>query len=105
MKITAVKITPITPKNGLVALASVKLDNKLVLHSIGIYTRQDGNGYRITYPTKQALDRKSYVYHPIDKELGSDIALAVLRKADYTLTLKEVTYDRHGYTHDPKRIL
>jgi stage V sporulation protein G len=103
MKITAVTIKPITPHNGLVGFASVTLDDKLVLHSIGIYTRQDGQGYRITYPTKRALDRSSYLYHPIDKELGSEIALAVLRKADYTL--KEVNYVRHSHTHNPKGIL
>ena len=53
MEITEIQITPIKPKNGLVAFASIVLENNIHLGSIGIYTKLDGSGYRITYPTKK----------------------------------------------------
>lgn len=103
MQITEVKIHPIKPQNGLVALASITLEDKLVLHSIGVYTKKNDVGYRITYPTKRARDKDSYVYNPIDEELGSTIALAVLRKAEMVLSLKEVNDDRYDNSKDTQR--
>ena len=106
MKITAIKIHPIKPQKGLVALASITLDDKLILHSIGVYVKQNEAGYRITYPTKKAHDRESYVYNPIDEELGSEIALAVLRKAETVLSLKEVNQnDRHNNSNSAQRVV
>jgi len=52
MNITEVNITPIKPKDGLVAFASVVLDNSVYLSSIAVYARLDGNGYRVL-PTPQ----------------------------------------------------
>lgn len=82
MKITEVNIMPVKPQNGLVAFASVVLDNSLYLGSIGIYSRLDGTGYRITYPTKKLADRNLNIFHPISKDAGKQIEQAVLAKAN-----------------------
>ena len=102
MKITEVRVTPLNqPKAGLLAFASVVLDDALVLNSIGIYARKDGAGYRITYPTKASRSHDCYVYRPINEEMGTAIALAVLNKASTLLSQKEVKdYVGHSNTHN-----
>ncbi len=81
MKISEVNITPVKPQGGLVAFASLVLDDCLYLGSIGVYTRLDGTGYRLTYPTKKIGDRGLNIYHPINQMLAKDIEKAVLDKA------------------------
>ena len=80
MKITEVQIIPIKPKDGLVAFASVVLENGLYLGSIGVHTRLDGSGYRITYPTKKIGDKNINIYHPINKKTSKTIEQAVFKK-------------------------
>ena len=80
MKITEIQITPIKPKYGLVGFASLVLDNSLYLGFIGVYTRLDGTGYRLTYPTKKIGDNSINIYHPINKEAGKAIEEAVFKK-------------------------
>lgn len=80
MKITEVQITPIKPKDGLVAFASVVAENSLYLGFIGVYTRIDGSGYRITYPTKKIGEKSINIYHPINEETGKAIEEAIIAK-------------------------
>lgn len=80
MTITEVQITPIKPKDGLVAFASVVVENSLYLGFIGVYTRLDGTGYRITYPTKRIGENSLNIYHPINKETSRTIEEAVIKK-------------------------
>jgi len=75
--INEVTIIPIKPKNGLVALATCVLDNKIFLGSIGIYTRLKG-GYRLTYPNKKMGESSINLYHPISKEVGDAIEKAII---------------------------
>lgn len=81
MKITEVQLTPIKPKDGLVAFASVVIDNDVYLGSIGVHARIDGNGYRITYPKKIVSDKQIDIYHPINKLAGQIIEQAIIAKA------------------------
>lgn len=80
MKITEIQIIPIKPKDGLVAFASVVLADSLYLGSIGVYTRIDGTGYRITYPTKKIGERNINIYHPINKETSKAIEKVIITK-------------------------
>lgn len=81
-KITEVQIIPIKPINGLVGFASVLLDEKIYLGSIGIFTRLDTKGYRITYPTKKVGTKNMHIYHPINSELSKAIEIAIIKKAN-----------------------
>ena len=76
-KVSEIEITPIRAQNGLVAFASVLLDKKIRLNSIGIYTKLAG-GYRLTYPTKGSFN----IFNPITKEVSQAIENAVLGKYD-----------------------
>ncbi len=80
MKITEVQIQIIKPQDGLIAFASVIADNCLFLGSVGVYTRLNGSGYRITYPTKKVGDRDMHIFHPINKETSKAIEEAIISK-------------------------
>ena len=82
MKITETQIIPIKPRNGLVAFASVVIENSLYLGSIGVYTRIDGTGYRITYPTKKIGNRDINIFHPINSETSKTIEEAIISKTE-----------------------
>jgi len=86
MKITEVQIIPIKPRGGLVAFASVVVQNSLYLGSLGVYTRIDGTGYRITYPTKKIGGKNINIYHPINKETSKAIEEAIISEAKKILT-------------------
>lgn len=90
MKVSEVQIIPIKPHQGLVAFASLVVDGSLYLGSIGVHTRIDGNGYRITYPTKVVGERNMDIFHPISRTASADIEQAIIRK--YEEVMKE-TYD------------
>ncbi|MFA6096859.1 MAG: septation protein SpoVG family protein [Candidatus Paceibacterota bacterium] len=85
MTITEIQILPIKPNNGLMAFASVVIDNCLYLGSIGVYKRLDGNGYRITYPTKKVGDKNINIYHPINKEMSKAIEKAIIERVEKLL--------------------
>lgn len=75
--ISEVAIIPIKPKDGLVAIASCVLDNKIYMGSIGIYTKLRG-GYRLTYPNKKVGENAINLYHPVTKECGDAIERVVV---------------------------
>jgi len=81
-KITDIQITPITPKNGLIAIANVVINDGIFLGSIGIYTKLDEPGnYRITYPTKKVAGKDLNIYRPTNKETSKLIEDAIIKKA------------------------
>ena len=81
MRITEVQIIPIKPKDGLVAIASVVADDSLYLGSVGVFTKLNGSGYRITYPTKKIGGKNINIYHPINKEISKMIEEVIISKA------------------------
>jgi len=85
MKITEIQITPIKPKDGLVGFASIVLENSFYLGSIGIYTRLDGSGFRLTYPTKKIGENSINIFHPINKKTSKAIEEAVFKKLNNIL--------------------
>ena len=80
MKITEIQIIPIKANNGLVAFASLVLDDNLYLSSIGVHKKLDGDGYRITYPTKKVGDKNMNIYHPINKRTSKIIEDVIIEK-------------------------
>ena len=94
MRITKIEILPIHPKNGLMAFASIELDNLLYIGSIGVHKKLDGTGYRITYSTKKVGDQNITICHPINIKLSKEIEQAISKKTmDYleNKMLKKVT--------------
>jgi DNA-binding cell septation regulator SpoVG len=81
MKITEVTVTPIKPNNGLVAIASLVIDDSIYLGSIGVHRKLDNSGYRITYPYKKIFNKQMDIYHPIRIIIGKLIEQEVVNKA------------------------
>ena len=84
MKISEVQVVPIKPSDGLVAFASVVLDESVYLGSIGVHVRPNGT-YRITYPAKKIGSRELSVYHPINRDAGQLIEKLVIEKCEEIL--------------------
>lgn len=81
MNIKKVEIVPIKPHEGLIGFASIVIDDCLYLSSIGVHTRLDGKGFRITYPTKKVGNVNVAIFHPLEKELSREIEQAIFEKA------------------------
>lgn len=80
MKVTKVEILPIKPQNGLMAFATIELDDQLYINSIGVHRKRDGSGYRITYPNRKIGEQSITICHPMKPELSKMIENAISRK-------------------------
>ena len=96
MKISEVKICPVKPQDGLVAFASIVIDNSIYLGSIAVYTRLDGS-YRILYPTKRIGTKYLNVFHPINSECGKQLEDLIVKKCNELF--ERSNDDRHGKTN------
>ena len=92
MQVTEVDIAFVKPKDGLIAFASVVLDDKLYLSGIAIHRKLVGSGYRLTYPTRKVGATQFHLFHPIRRPVGLAIEQAILGK------LKDVV-SRHDAGH------
>src|SRR4029077_371143 len=80
MHVTEVDIAFVKPKDGMIAFASVVLDDQLYLGGIAIHSKLVGCGYRLTYPTRKVGETQFCLFHPIRKHVGRAIEQAVFEK-------------------------
>ena len=52
-QVTEIQFIPIKARNGLIVFSGCVFDDKLYVGGMGIHTRLDGSGLRITYSTKK----------------------------------------------------
>lgn len=95
--ITEVNIILIKPKNGLLGFASVVLDEKIYLGSIGIHSKLDGSGLRLTYPTKKIGDSDLNIFHPINRALSKEIEEAIFNQFKKVMTKVNDRYNNPSY--------
>ena len=81
-QITEVQFIPIKARNGRIGFSSCVFDNKLYLGGIGIHTRLDGSGLRITYPTKKVGAVNMPLYHPISQKVRLLLEEAITAKVE-----------------------
>ena len=81
-KITEIEIIPIKPRGGLIAFASFVLDEKYYVSSVAIFTKLDGSGYRLVYPSKKVGERNINIFHPIRVEVGKAIEKAITQRTN-----------------------
>ncbi len=93
MRITEVDLAFVKPKDGLIAFASVVVDDQLYLGSIAVHQKLRG-GYRLTYPTRKVGDGQFAVFHPIRRPLGIAIELAVFGKLKDVMSNQDVGHHR-----------
>jgi DNA-binding cell septation regulator SpoVG len=63
MQVTEVDIVFVKPKDGLIAFASVVLDDQLFRSGIAVHSKLVGSDYRLTYPTRKIGDRNPHGYN------------------------------------------
>src|SRR5262245_16414801 len=80
MDVTEVDVTFVKPRDGLIAFASVVLDDQLYLSGIAIHSKLVGSGYRLTYPTRKVGGAQFSVFHPIRRPIGLAIEHAIVEK-------------------------
>jgi DNA-binding cell septation regulator SpoVG len=99
--ISEISIYPIRPKDGLVAFSSCLFNGQLSLNSIAIYTKPDGNGYRLVFPAKMLPNGKQInLFYPINKDVAGLIHKAVI-EAYEKLTEKVKKGDTNGIVNKP----
>ena len=76
MKISEVQIELIKPNNGLIGFASFLIDGEMYVSSIAIHKQLNGDGYRLTYPSKGQFT----IFHPINKQTSSQIESVIFGK-------------------------
>lgn len=81
MRVSEVTITPIKPDRGLIAFASIVIDDNLYLNSLAVYTKLDGS-YRLLYPTKVVGSRSISLFYPINKIASKTIEKAVFKRCE-----------------------
>jgi DNA-binding cell septation regulator SpoVG len=94
MKITEINLVPVKPRNGLVAFASIVVDNSLYLGSIAVYSKLDGS-YRLLYPTKITGKRPINFFHPINRVTSRQIEEAIFEKCNEIFEKGIDENDRH----------
>ena len=76
MKISEVQIDFIKPRDGLIGFASFVIDENIYISSVAIHTKLNGDGYRLTYPSKGNFT----ICHPINKKASYEIEAAIFTK-------------------------
>lgn len=82
VKISEIQIIPVKPREGLIGFASFVLDEKYYVSSVAIFTRFNGSGYRLVYPTKKVGEKNINIFHPINSGAGLAIEEAVIEKVN-----------------------
>ena len=76
ISISEVNIELIKPNEGIVAFASIVINDSIYLGGIAIHKKLHTSGHRVTYPSKG----KFQIWHPINREVSIGIESAVLEK-------------------------
>ena len=84
--ITEVQFYPVKPKEGLIGFASLVLNGNLYLSSIGVFTRKDGSGYRLTYPSKKIGTKNLHIFHPIHADLYEKMHESIVAKVSAVMS-------------------
>ena len=81
LDIDEINILPVKPQNGLVAFASIVINNQIYIGNIAIYTSPTvEQGFRLVYPDKMLPNGKRInCVHPISREAGESIKQAVIK--------------------------
>lgn len=79
-RVEEVQFTPIKPREGLIGFASCLVEGRLYLGGIGVHTALNGDGLRLTYPTRKIGTVNIPLCHPVNVETGNAIKEAVTRR-------------------------
>jgi DNA-binding cell septation regulator SpoVG len=70
VQVSEIKIQLIKPQGGLIAFASLVVNDSLFLTGIGIHRKLDGTGFRLTYPNRKVGEQSFEIFHPINRAMS-----------------------------------
>jgi DNA-binding cell septation regulator SpoVG len=74
VSLSEIEITPVKPREGLLAFTSFVLNGAFYTGDIAIYSRPSGEGYRLVYPIRVLPNgAKVNIFHPIRKDVAQEI--------------------------------
>ncbi len=80
MIISNIDINLVPARSGLIAFASLVLNDAVYVSGIAIHEKLDQTGYRLTYPTRKSGGQIFNIYHPINKQASKAIEDAIFQK-------------------------
>jgi len=88
LRVSDIQIMPLTPKDGLVAIASFIINECLFVGDVAVFTSfTNPLGFRLVYPDKILRNGKRInCVYPITREAGQTISEAVIGKYKKLMT-------------------
>lgn len=82
--ISEVCFFPLRPnERGLIGIASCLFDHQLSLNSISVYTKLDGSGFRLLFPSKVLPNgREVNIFYPVNRQVAEIIEEAIAKKIE-----------------------
>ena len=72
---------PIRPTSkGMIGFTNLTINKQLALNGIAVYTRPDGDGFRLVYPLNRNIPNETYYFCPLSRKLGDLLTAAVTKK-------------------------
>lgn len=72
---------PIRPTDkGLVGFVNLTYRNELALNGIAVYTKPNGDGFRLVYPLNRNIPNETFYFCPLNREVGDLLTQAVSKK-------------------------
>lgn len=69
IQLSKINFVPLKPHNGWIGTLSFVLNGSFYIGGISVYTRKDGSGIRLLYPTKKTQSgRHLPIFHPLNRE-------------------------------------
>jgi len=85
LTITAVFI-PIRPTpKGMIGFVNLTFNNQLALNGVAVYTKPNGDGFRLVYPLNKNIPNETYYFCPLNREIGDLLTKAVSEKVLLTI--------------------
>ena len=79
--LSEIQIIPVRPRDGLLAFCTFVVNNSFYCADIAIHSRLDGEGYRLSYPSKTLINKtRIQIFNPINKQVAQAIEEQVVKK-------------------------
>jgi hypothetical protein len=72
---------PIRPtQKGLIGFANLTYGNELALNGVAVYTKPNGDGFRLVYPLNKNIPNETFYFCPLNRAFGDLLTKAVSEK-------------------------
>lgn len=78
MRLSEIQITPVKPRDGLVAFTSFVINDSFYVSDVAIHSRLGQEGFRLVYPMRTLpTGARVNILHPIRKDVALEIEAQV----------------------------